>query len=94
MLLRIVRMEFHADKLDDFRHLFDEVQSKISGFPGCQHVEMCTDPDLENVRYTFSKWDDQAALDAYRHSELFDETWRRTKVLFAGKPQAFSLIQG
>lgn len=92
MLLRIVRMEFQPDKLQDFDQIFLESRDKIAAFPGCHHVEMCKDPALEHVRYTFSKWAGPEALEAYRRSELFRTTWARTKVLFSGKPNAYSLI--
>lgn len=86
-------MEFQKDKLLDFRELFKEVQPKIANFPGCLHVEMCTDPTFENVFYTFSKWENDEHLQAYRESKLFEETWVRTKALFSGKPLAYSLLQ-
>ena len=34
--------------------------------------------------------ENEEALNAYRHSELFRSTWAKTKVLFAEKPIAFS----
>jgi quinol monooxygenase YgiN len=92
MLLRIVRMEFNPDKLEDFKQLFSEVKSTIEKFPGCHQVELCTDPTQSNVFYTFSQWDSEVSLNAYRRSAFFDQTWQKTKALFNGKPQAFSLL--
>ena len=92
MLIRIVRMEFDPAKVNDFKILFDAVKGKIAGFPGCQHVELRIDASSSNVFYTFSKWENEDALEAYRVSELFTETWKRTKVLFNGKPLAYSLL--
>ncbi len=92
MLLRVVRLEFRPEALDDFEQIFEESSPLIRKFPGCSHVEMCTDLQNENVRYTFSHWENEEALNAYRHSELFQKTWAKTKVLFSGKPRAYSLL--
>lgn len=91
MLIRIVRMEFEPNKVDDFLKLFEEVKGKISTFPGCKHLELCQDAKLQHVYYTFSKWEAEEHLEKYRHSDFFADTWSKTKVLFGGKPLAYSL---
>lgn len=93
MLKRIVRMEFEPEKVGDFLILFEEVKEKIGTQPGCTHLELCKDASSDHVYYTFSTWVKDEDLQRYRHSKLFEETWARTKVLFAGKPIAFSLLQ-
>lgn len=93
MLLRIVRMEFQPDKVQEFTTFFDSIKDKIEGVAGCNHVELCKDSKLDHVYYTFSKWDGEEELDTYRHSELFAEVWEKTKKLFGGKPLAYSLLQ-
>lgn len=91
MILRIVRMEFTKETLDQFERLFSTYQTDIRHFPGCKALELHGDPDNELVRYTHSNWESTEALDAYRHSELFSTVWPQTKVLFGGKPWAYSL---
>jgi len=93
MLIRIVRMEFAPEKVDDFKKLFEEVKEKIAGFSGCYHVELCADATFPNVFYTYSKWENAATLEAYRRSDFFSDTWARTKVLFSGRPLAYSLLE-
>jgi quinol monooxygenase YgiN len=44
-----------------------------------------------HIYYTYSKWEDEEALENYRRSVLFTTTWAKTKVLFAAKPEAVSL---
>ena len=90
MIKRIVTMTFQKDKIADFQAIFRESKYKIRHFKGCRHLELlrCTNPD--NVFFTFSFWEDETHLNAYRHSELFQSTWSRTKVLFAQKPEAWS----
>jgi heme-degrading monooxygenase HmoA len=43
------------------------------------------------VLFTYSLWESEADLNAYRHSELFEDTWKHTKALFADKPAAWSV---
>lgn len=90
MLLRTVRMTFAPSRLDDFLTLFAEARPRIAAAPGCQHLDLWQDTRFPNVLTTFSRWDDAAALDAYRQSDLFRETWARTKPLFAAAPVAYS----
>jgi quinol monooxygenase YgiN len=91
MIVRIVRMTFRPEALDAFQAIFDGSKAAIRAVPGCQHLALHGDASDPAVRYTYSHWDDQAALDAYRSSPLFGQVWPRTKALFAAKPQAFSL---
>ncbi|WP_420317910.1 putative quinol monooxygenase [Ekhidna sp.] len=92
MLIRIVRMDFEPEKVNDFLALFETVKENISTFPGCKHLELCKDANLDHVYYTFSKWESEGDLEKYRHSALFEDTWAKTKVLFGGKPLAYSLL--
>lgn len=93
MLLRIVRMDFKQEKVEEFTTFFNNTKDKIAGFPGCNHVELCKDSKLDHVFYTFSKWDSEDDLEKYRRSDLFEEVWCKTKKMFGGKPLAYSLLQ-
>ncbi|MDW3651515.1 MAG: antibiotic biosynthesis monooxygenase family protein [Bacteroidia bacterium] len=93
MIVRIVRMEFRKEEVDRFQEIFDESKHKIRAFPGCEELQLHGDPQNPAIRYTYSKWLSEDALNAYRKSELFGGVWPRTKALFATKPQAFSLVQ-
>ena len=90
MLIRIVRMTFRPDALDEFLDLFDQSSPQIRAFEGCRHLELWQDPRYPGVLTTYSHWEDADALDRYRHSDLFRTTWRRTKPLFAAPPAAYS----
>lgn len=92
MILRIVRMEFSAETLPLFTELFDQHKNAIRKVNGCQHLALHQDAQKPYVRYTYSYWDSQKELDAYRHSKLFGLVWPKTKQLFAAPPQAFSLL--
>lgn len=90
MLIRIVRMTFREDKVEDFLEIFHNSKDRIRHFEGCHFLQLLRDLNKPNVFITHSHWDNEQALDKYRHSELFTSTWAVTKVLFADKPLAFS----
>ena len=88
---RLVKLTFKADKINDFITIFNESSPHIRAFPGCVHLEMWQGRQAKNVLFTFSLWESEEALHAYRHSELFEKTWAKTKILFDGKPEAWSI---
>ena len=92
-LIRIVRMDFRPEALPEFLDLFQEKKELIAAFPGCLHVQLREDPHMPTIRSTLSVWTGPEALEAYRHSALFKETWAKTKPLFQQPPQAFSLVK-
>ncbi|HHS95974.1 MAG TPA: antibiotic biosynthesis monooxygenase [Phaeodactylibacter sp.] len=91
MIKRIVRLTFHHDKTEDFLLIFQNNKEKIAAFQGCTHLELWRDTKQSYVFFTYSYWESEAALNAYRHSELFQKVWAKTKVLFSEKPQAWSV---
>ncbi len=93
MLIRIVRMTFQPEKLDEFLEIFHSTKIKIRNQPGCRHLELLQDLNTPNVMVTYSHWDSEQDLNNYRDSELFANVWAKTKALFADKPLAFSVEQ-
>ncbi|MFK8105300.1 MAG: putative quinol monooxygenase [Saprospiraceae bacterium] len=91
MIKRIVKLSFQPEKIADFLTVFEQSKKNISNFDGCHHLELfrCTAPN--NLFFTYSFWENEAALNAYRHSEFFQATWRKTKVLFNDRPEAWSV---
>ncbi len=83
-------MTFQEKKVDDFLKVFEASKEKIKGFTGCTHLELHRDYHAPNIFSTYSIWENDEALDNYRHSELFESVWAQTKVLFKEKPVAFS----
>ena len=92
MIKRIVKLTFLPEKVTDFLQVFEESKAAIRGFEGCLHVELLQDVLLPNRFFTFSLWESEAALNLYRKSPLFEATWARTKVLFAEKAEAWSVV--
>jgi len=93
MLLRIVRMEFEKDKIDQFLEIFASGKPKIEQFEGCHEVELYKDSKEDQVYFTHSIWESEVHLNNYRASDFFKGTWSKTRKLFAKKPRAYSLIK-
>ena len=91
MIKRIVKMTFREEKIEEFLVLFEEIHDLIRHFDGCRHLELWRSKDPANVFFTYSLWESEAALEAYRRSHLFRNTWSRTKALFAGRAEAWSV---
>ncbi len=91
MIIRIVKMTFEPSGVDTFIGIFSEAQKKIEAFPGCKGVDLTRDVLQPNIFITISIWSDVYALDSYRNSELFKSTWAQTKILFAERPDAWSV---
>lgn len=83
-------MTFKPEEVDAFLAVFEQSKNKIRNFPGCQHLELLKDYHAPNIFSTYSLWENDQALDAYRHSELFSVVWAQTKPKFQDKPMAFS----
>lgn len=91
MLIRIVKMNFKEESLDTFLAFFNERKDRIRHFPGCSHLELWQDLHQPSVWFTYSIWESETALDHYRYSDFFKETWAFTRQHFAGKAEAYSI---
>ena len=93
MIIRIVKMTFHPGKVDEFENIFNSSKHLIRNFEGCSHLELLNDINRPDIFFTYSYWESEEHLDAYRHSALFESVWAKTKVLFAAAPEAWSVIR-
>jgi quinol monooxygenase YgiN len=91
MIARLVKMTFVPEQVSDFMDMFNQRKQHIRNFEGCTHLQLLMDQNETNVIYTYSVWQSDEALDAYRSSELFAETWKQTKTYFLAKAEAMSL---
>lgn len=90
MLHRIVRLVFDEESKSTFTDIFYRKQASIQAMEGCISVDLMNDERDENALATYSLWEDEKYLEAYRHSELFLTTWEEVKPLFRGKAKAWS----
>lgn len=84
-------MHFQPEKVDEFLANFEASKDHIRSFDGCLGLELLQDRDRPELFFTYSHWRDEEALRTYRRSELFKNTWAKTKILFQDKPEAWSL---
>lgn len=90
-MVRIVKLTMDPERAAGFEALFADRQEAIRHFPGCRHLELWKDRSHIGVYFTYSIWENQEALDNYRHSALFADVWSGIKGWFTGKPEAWSL---
>jgi hypothetical protein len=91
MIVRIVRMFFKPDCIAAFQTHFESIKHKVRHFEGCHFLELYQDPQNPTIMMTYSHWESEAALENYRHSEVFKQIWAETKPLMAEKTYAFSM---
>jgi len=91
MLVRIVKLSLQEEKIKEFISNFNKQKESIRHFPGCQFLELYNDKQAKNVFFTYSYWDNEDALNNYRHSEIFQGIWAVTKPMFNAKPEAWSV---
>lgn len=87
---RIVKMTFHQDKCASFEQYFEEIKDKVGNQPGCHGVKLLKEASNSGVYFTYSIWDSQIELDAYRFTPLFKVVWPKVKDWFAARPEAWS----
>jgi len=81
------------DKVGEFQAHFEMHKNQIRSFAGCEELRLLRDKQVPHCFFTFSRWESEAHLDAYRHSAIFKEVWAYTKARFALKPEAWSMDQ-
>ena len=93
MITRIVKMSFNSESIEAFKLIFENSKEKIRGFDGCTHLKLLQGKDAPNIFFTYSHWEHESYLEKYRHSELFNVTWKATKALFNARPEAWTVDQ-
>lgn len=84
-------MTFHEHEVTDFLSMLAPRQAAIRAFPGCLYLEVVQDIRYPNIIFSHSHWEDEAALNTYRHSAFFKKTWSMTKPRFAAPAQAWTV---
>ena len=93
MLTRIVKLTFRPEYIVQFENIFERTKSGILKFDGCYSVELFQDSKNPAVFFTYSVWENEHSLNAYRNSEFFKNVWGKTKLLFDEGPQAWSVYK-
>jgi len=92
---RYVKMTFKPEEVGSFIEVFNASKEKIRAFPGCLSLQLISNIEAPHILCTSSIWGDADCLENYRNSELFAETWKKTKILFAekAKAQSYNLVE-
>lgn len=91
MFVRIVKLSFKEENIDAFLENFEQFKNQIRNFPGNRLLELYQDKNNPCLFFTYSYWENEEDLEAYRKSDLFNEVWSFTKTLFNEKPEAWSV---
>ena len=90
MIKRIVKMVFRKENINDFIQFTDKIKDNIKSSEGCLHLDILQDIKHPEIFFTYSCWNSEEDLDAYRKSDFFNNIWPETKKWFAEKPMAWS----
>lgn len=77
--------------IDDYLKYIDSIKDKISGYEGCEGLEILSDKHAEDVFFSYSIWVSEEALENYRKSDLFREFWSTIKKWFVSEPKAWTV---
>ena len=91
MIIRIVKMSFKAEKVNEFIDDFKNSRDQIMDFDGCELLDLLEVKGEPTVYMTYSYWKDEESLERYRHSDLFKSVWIPTKEKFDAKPEAWTM---
>ncbi len=91
MLVRIVKLDFQEDRVEDFLNFFESTKNKVNNFPGCLGMKLLRGADDPSIIVTYSHWEKAEHLENYRKSSTFIEIWTKIKPWFKNKPEAWSL---
>ena len=91
MIVRIVKLQFDERTHEEAqRHLLSFVEN-VRSWPGCTHLEVLFDTHRVGGVLTYSHWDSEEALNAYRISLVFREFWSLVKPHLSKPAEAWSL---
>lgn len=91
MFVRIVKLSFKPDKIEEFLINFNQKKEDIRKSSGCRLLELYRDKTNPNIFFTYSYWENEEDLENYRNSYLFKSIWSKIKILFNDRPLAWSV---
>lgn len=91
MFVRIVKLTIGEENISSFEKIFEQQKQTIRNFEGCSFLELYQDRNDPRIFFTYSYWESEENLEAYRQSDFFRNVWSKTRELFTAKPEAWSL---
>ena len=93
MITRIVKMKIAEENVENYKTFINQVRSQIRNFEGCSHLDILNDFHDSTIFFSYSYWNNEESLNAYRDSEFFKTIWATLKQWFSEKAQAWSVIE-
>jgi len=90
-MIRVVKMNFQKEKVDEFLANFNANKAFIRSFEGVEYLELLKDKTQPHIFFTYSVWKSEEYLEIYRNSDLFKDIWSKTKPLFSEPAEAWSM---
>lgn len=91
MIVRVVKMTFKPEHVEEFLSVFNTYKHYIRESAGCEKLELLNDIRSKNIFFTYSHWRSEEDLNKYRDSALFGTVWNKIKLFFEAKAEAWSL---
>ncbi|GAB4282635.1 MAG: hypothetical protein Kow0068_07300 [Marinilabiliales bacterium] len=92
MITRIVKMEINEADIDSYLEKVQSVLDKIKSFDGCVSINILNDKEVSNRFFSYSTWESEEKLDAYRNSEWFKQIWSEIRQYFKSPAQAWMVV--
>jgi len=86
-------MKFREEEVDNFLNAFKSVEHHIRNFNGCKGLQLLQQTDDPLPFSLIACGIQKKAYITTVFSELFKNTWAKTRILFADKPEAWSLSE-
>jgi len=93
MITRIVKLQFQPEKLEAFLAHFETIKWQVAQYPRCLGMQLLQDQENPCIIFTYSRWEDETALNAYRDSELFGKVWPAIKPWFEKRAEAWTVAE-
>ena|SRR5690554_3349467 len=90
MVIRIVELSIQKEKFSLAKKYLAEVAPKVRNSKGCTHLRIVIDLHEAGHVTTYSHWNSEDDLNAYRKSEVFINFWSQIKPLFDRPARAWS----
>ncbi|MFN5622186.1 MAG: putative quinol monooxygenase [Flavobacteriales bacterium] len=86
-------MTFRTDTAETFLSIFEQYKSRIRHTQGCTHLSLLRDVNQPTVFFTYSHWEAEEYLEAYRLSATFGDVWPQVKPLFGAPAEAWTVSE-
>jgi quinol monooxygenase YgiN len=90
MIIRIVKLTMHDEHVNTFKMYFSTVCETIRTQEGCTLLQAWQDIHQPTIFFTYSLWDSENDLHAYRDSAFFLQFWKTVKPWFGAKAEVWS----